>query len=57
MLIILKLSIEFGNYVIGIKSWLIIIKLIYKRDQEEQSKQQKSVLGKSPENSYNFYEY
>lgn len=35
MLIILKLAIEYGNCVVGIKPWLIIIKLIYKRDHDE----------------------
>ena len=49
LLIILKLSIEHGNCIIGAKSWESIIKLIYRRDHDEPSKFAVSAQqGKSP---------
>lgn len=54
-LIILKLAIDYSNYVIGRQSWLTIIKIIYKID-EKQSTQTPSLQKKS-ESFYSYYEY
>lgn len=55
-LIILKLAIDYSNCVIGRQAWLIIIKIIYRLDMDEEKKS-KGQSPKKNENFYSSYEY